>query len=257
MKKQLIIFAAVVMGMSLSSCSISIDEDFKPWATETVKGDGNVVTRDFDVTAFDQFASVLPATVNYTVGDTYTCTVTVDENLFDYIEVRVKDGELLLGKPKTHKHTDLRATDFVIDITAPSLEEARLAGSGDIVFLSPLNTLDLEIDVAGSGNVVFKEEATIDHLELNVAGSGDIYLEKGAVRELEADIAGSGKIVSRAEVEELDANVAGSGDITAKVNGTLEYFIAGSGDIKYYGDPKVNGRVAGSGSVSRIDATEW
>ena len=157
-----------------------------------------------------------------------------------------------MGKPKEHKNINLRATEFVIDVTAPSLDEISLSGSGDINFLSSMNGQKLEINVAGSGNVVFKEDVNVDHLEMSVAGSGDIYIVKGDIREFEADIAGSGKIVSHAEVQEMDADVAGSGDITAKVNGTLEYSVAGSGDIKYYGDAKVSGKIAGSGSVIRI-----
>lgn len=250
MKKHLLIIPAAIMCLALISCSISVNgETFG----ETIKGNGNVVTRNFDVTAFNEISASLPATVNITIGDDYLCTVRVDENLFDYLEIKVKDGELKMGRSKEHKNVNLKANEFVIDITTPSVDEVNLAGSGDLNFLSPLKEKELEVSLAGSGNVVFKEEANIDHLELNVAGSGDIYLEKGSIREFEADIAGSGKIVSYAEVQDLDADVAGSGDITAKVNGKLEYFIAGSGDIKYYGNPQVSGKIAGSGSINRIE----
>jgi len=254
MKRHIIILAAVIMSSALSACQISIDESFL--SGETVKGDGNIATREYDITQFNELSCALPATVNYTVGDAYSCSVSVDENLFDYIEIKVRDGALLLGKPKTEKRVELKATQFVIDITAPRLEEVNFAGSGDLVFVSPMDEQDLEINLAGAGNVVFKEEANIDNLELHVAGSGDISIPKGVIRELDADIAGSGKIVSHADVRDLDANVAGSGDITAQVNGTLEYFIAGSGDIKYYGDAEVKGKVMGSGTITRIDAPE-
>lgn len=250
MKKHLLIIATTIIGLAFTSCTIHIDNDS---SGETIKGNGNVVTRNYEVTDFNEISAALPATINFTVGDVYTCTVRVDENLFDYLEIKVKDGDLQLGRPKAHKNVNLKANEFVIDITAPSVDEVSLAGSGDINFLSPLNEQNLQVSVAGSGNVVFKEEANIDHLELSVAGSGDIYLEKGTIRKFEADIAGSGKIVSYAEVQDLDADVAGSGDITAKVNGVLDYSIAGSGDIKYYGDAEVKGRVMGSGSITRIE----
>lgn len=252
MKKHLIILVVAIMSMSLTSCFISLDGD--NFGGETVKGEGDVVTRNYDVTAFNEISASLPATVNFSVSNNYTCTVSVDENLFDYIEIKVKDGELQLGRPKEHKHVNLKATKFVIDITAPSLNEVNLAGSGSLNFLSPMDEEKLEVSLAGSGNVVFKEGANIDHLELNVAGSGDIYVEKGSIRKFEADIAGSGEIVSHADVQDMDANVAGSGDITAKVNGKLDYFVAGSGDIKYYGNAQVSGKIAGSGSVKQINA---
>ena len=250
MKRQYIILVAIITSMMLPSCLINING-------ETVKGDGNVVTREYVISHFDKVVCALPATVNYTVADTYSCTVRVDSNLLEYIDIKVKDGELSLSQPKPTKngiYLSFNATEFVIDITSPSLNEITLAGSGDINIHSPLQAQKLEVTVAGSGNVAFKEDVNIQHLELSVAGSGDILVDKGIIRKLEADIAGSGDIVTHAEAQEVETSVMGSGDITVNVSGTLEYQVVGSGDIYYYGDAKVNGKVAGSGGLNRIDA---
>ena len=151
MKRHLIIIAIAFIGLTLNSCVFN----FK---SETVKGDGNVVTREYTINDFDEFVCALPATVNFSVADNYTCTIRVDENLFDYIDIKSKDGELELGqpKPKGGKYANFDATEFVIDITGPRIDEITLAGSGDINILSPLNEQNLEISIAGSGNVVFK-----------------------------------------------------------------------------------------------------
>ena len=248
MKRHLLIVAIAFIGLTLNSCVFNIK-------SETVKGDGNVVTREYTINDFNELVCALPATVNFSVADNYTCTIRVDENLFDYIDIKSKDGELELGqpKPKGGKYVNFDATEFVIDITGPRIDEITLAGSGDINILSPINEQNLEISIAGSGNVVFKEEVNINHLELGVYGSGDITVDKGSIYKLEADIAGSGNIVSRAESQEVEANVMGSGDITANVTGTMEYMIVGSGNIYYYGDAKVNGKVAGSGGIKSIE----
>ena len=103
-----------------------------------MKGDGNVVTRDYDVAHFDEIVCALPATVNYTVADAYSCTVRVDGNLLEYIDIKVMDGELSLSQPKPMKngiYHGFNATEFVIDVTAPSLNTITLAGSGDINIL--------------------------------------------------------------------------------------------------------------------------
>lgn len=250
MKRHILIIATAIIGMALVSCTIHIDNDL---LGETIKGNGNIIEREFDVTQFDELSCALSATVNFNVSDDYTCKVRVDENIMDYLDIRVEDGELCLGKQQKPRNITLKATEFVIDVTAPSLENINLAGSGDLNFLSTLEGEDLEVNLAGSGNVVFKGEVNIDRLELSVAGSGDINIENGSILEIEADVAGSGKIVSHAEVQELDVSIAGSGDIIAKVNGTLEYSIIGSGDIQYYGDAEVKGDKLGSGKVKQID----
>ena len=248
MKRHLLFIALAFIGLTFNSCVINING-------ETVKGDGNVVTRVYNINRFDELVCALPATVNFSIADEYTCTVSVDENLFDYIDIKVKDDELILRqpKPKGGKYVNINATEFVIDITAPSVDEITLAGSGDVNILSPLSMQKLEATIAGSGNIVFKEEVNISHLELSVAGSGDIRIDKGTIGDLEADIAGSGDIVSHAEAQKMEATVMGSGDITANVTGRLEYRIVGSGDINYYGDSEVSGKILGSGSLKSIE----
>lgn len=265
MKKSILIIATVLVGMTLSSC------DFEAYS-KTIEGDGNIVTRNYDVTMFDEISVALPATVNYTVSDNYSCVVRVDENLLEYLDIKVKDNELLLGRLKEHNNINLKATEFVIEVTAPSLKEINLAGSGTFNALSPLEGEALEVNLAGSGDIVFHETLTFTEIDLSVAGSGDLSCNElvadkldadiagsgdlkvvgGTVRKAEANVAGSGDIVLTCDIENLEADIAGSGDIKARVSGKLKYGIVGSGDIGYYGNPVVEGDKAGRGKVSRL-----
>ena len=97
-----------------------------------VEGNGNVVTRDFEVTEFDEISMIWPATVNYTVADEYSCRVTLDDNLFEYLDIHTKGDALNLGYvTEKVQHINLRPTKFVIDISAPTIEEINTVGSGD------------------------------------------------------------------------------------------------------------------------------
>jgi hypothetical protein len=222
---------------------------------ETVKGNGKIVTRDYDVNKFDELLCALPAKLNFSVSEEYKCLVRLDENLLDYLEIKVKRGKLMIDKSPKSNYVSLGATNFVVDVTAPSLDEINLSGNCNLDILSPLKVKKLEVNLAGSGNVVFKEETVVDNLELSVAGSGDIIIEKGSILVLEADIAGSGNVVMHSDVEYLDANVMGSGNITAKVNGPLKYYIVGSGIINYSGNAKLKGKTMGSGKVNQLNAS--
>lgn len=270
MKRNILIIAAVVISMTLNACTINMDGE--TLGGKTIKGDGNIITRNIDVTAFNEISTSLPATVNFTIADSYSCTVSVDENLFDYLDIKVKDNELLMGKRKEDRNTNLKATQFVIEVTAPSLKDINLAGSGTFNANSPLEAEKFEANVAGSGDIVFHKTVTAQKVELNVAGSGDLVCNElvaddldcniagsgdlkvvgGTVREAEAGVAGSGDIVLTCDIENLDANIAGSGDIKARVSGKLTYGIIGSGEIGYYGNPVVEGEKAGRGSVTRL-----
>ena len=270
MKRHILISTAAIICMALVSCTINLDGE--TLGSKTVKGDGNIVTRNYDVTMFDEISVALPATVNFTISNDYSCTVRVDENLLEYLDIKVEDHELLMGKQKDCKNTNLRATEFVIEVKAPSLENINLAGSGTFNALSPIEGEKLEANVAGSGDIFFNKTVSVQEIELNVAGSGnlvcnelfadkmdcniagsgDVKVTSGTLREAEASVAGSGDIVLTCDIENLEANIAGSGDIKARVSGKLEYSIFGSGDIGYYGNPVVEGGKAGVSKVKRL-----
>ena len=270
MKRNVLINATAFLCLALVSCSIHVDGE--TLGGKTIKGNGTIVTQNFEVTDFDEISTSLSATINFTVSNEYTCNVRVDENLLEYLDIKVKGHDLILKKQDEHKNVSLRATEFVIDVTAPSLEDISLAGSGTLNVLSPMEVKKLEVNVAGSGDVYLKETITVDDIELNVAGSGDIACEeliaekldanvagsgdlkvvRGIVHEAEASVAGSGDIVLYCDIENLEADIAGSGDIKARVNGRLTYGIYGSGDIGYYGNPVVEGDKAGVSRVKRL-----
>lgn len=269
MKRSILILVIAIVGITLNACTINVDGE--SFGGKTIKGDGNIVTRNYDVANFNVISTSLSATVNFTISDEYSCAVSVDENLLEYLDIKADGKELLMGKQKEHKNVGLNATKFVIEVTAPSLEainlagsgtfnvlsplqgeamEVNLAGSGDIVFHKTVSARNIELNVAGSGDVVCNDLVT-DELDSNVAGSGDLKVISGTVREASASVAGSGDIVLTCAIDILDANVAGSGDIKARVNGKLTYGIFGSGDIGYYGNPAVEGDKVG-GRVKRL-----
>ena len=270
MKRNILINATAIICMALVSCTIHVDGE--TLGGKTIKGDGNVVTRDFSVTAFEEISASLPATVNFTISDDYTCIVRVDENVLQYLDIKVDDNELVLKKQEKHRNVNLHTTEFVINITAPSLEEINLAGSGTFNVLSPIEEQNLEVNVAGSGDVIFHEKVNVQKIELsvagsgslvcnevladklegNVAGSGDLKVITGNVIKAEASVAGSGDCNLYCNIDTLEASIAGSGDIKARVSGKLTYGVVGSGDIGYYGNPVVEGDQVGRGHVSRL-----
>lgn len=270
MKKQLLIIAAAIISMTLNACNLNFDGEML--GGKTIKGNGNIVTQNCLVGAFNELSIALPAKVNFTVSDNYTCAIRVDENIMEYLDIKVKNEDLMMKRIDRLKNINLQPTEFVIEVTAPSLEEISLSGSGTLNVLSPLEGKELEVNVAGSGDIIFERsinypkielsvagsgdlvctELIADELEATLAGSGDVKVTSGTVREAEANVAGSGDIVLTCTIEKLDADIAGSGNIKARVNGRLEYTIFGSGNISYYGNPVLKGNNLGHSSIIRL-----
>ena len=239
------------------------------------EGNGNVVTRDIDVTAFDEISIALPASVTYAVADKCSCRVTLDENLFECVDIYQKGDCLKVEMVKTLQQSDLKPTKFVIELTAPTLEEISLVGGGDFSFITPFEAPKLEINTAGAYGVFFDETATIDEFEMNLAGAGKLVCKDLHSDHLDWNVAGVGKLLCKNLIaDNVDLSVAGSGgivieagtvksaDLSVAGSGYIEtrcalesmdYNIAGSGRIYYYGDVKVKGYLMG-GKIKRIDS---
>lgn len=261
MKTNILSISALIICMAFGSCCMG----------KTIKGNGNIVKREFQVGRFDEIELSLSATVNYTVGDNYSCVVKVDENILEYLDICTKDGDLELKKSNRHRYVNLQPTKFVIEIVSPNLKSIEIAGSGDVNVLSDMVGEKMSVDIAGSGDVAFKESVTFRELEVEVAGSGDVKVVKHSeFQKVDFEIAGSGDVkLNDANVLYADIEIAGSGDVT--VNGVIrkakvetagsgdvilgevveriDYGIVGSGDIFYEGNPTVKGGRQGSGNI--------
>lgn len=220
-----------------------------------VEGNGNVVTSVFEVEAFDEVSMILPATVNYTVADDYSCRVTLDENLFEYLDIHTKGDALNLGYvTEKVQHINLRPTKFVINISAPTIEEINTVGSGDFYFVTSFEARELDISTAGSGGVYFNETTTIRHLEVSIAGSGELVCKDFYADLVDLSVAGSGDMfIESGTVKKANVSVAGSGSVETRCQlEAMDYSIAGSGSIKYLGNVKIKGTNVG-GRIKRID----
>lgn len=221
---------------------------------ETIKGNGKVITKEYKIADFDKISFVGSAEFTYEQSEAApSVTVTIDENLLPYLEVKVKGSELHVG-PKTEgmlgRSKDLRPTVFKIKGNSKALEEVNLAGSGSFKADQMVRTKELELNLSGSGTMRIAM-LQADELEGNVAGSGNLIL-KGKVREAKYNVAGSGDVKAEdCESEEVEGNVAGSGNLEVYAVRELTGNIVGSGDIFYKGDPKVKSSCIGSGKVRK------
>lgn len=269
------ILAALLVCMAVLCATAQKTKNSNCPSGTIAEGNGNVVTRDFKVAEFDEISLVLPATVNFTVADHYSCCVTLDENLFEYLDIRVKAGCLDLKKQKKEAQINLSPTKFIIELSAPTLEDISLVGGGDINFLTPFEARKLDISVAGANCVYFNETATVRDFKMNLAGAGKLVCQDLHADNLDLSIAGVGKLVCKnLHADHADLDVAGLGDIVIEAGvlksadvsvagagsvetrcqlESMDYSIAGAGTIRYYGDVKLNGSTIGGGKIRRMD----
>lgn len=253
---------------------------------QTVTGSGNIITKNYPVTGFNELDISVAADVIFTQSDNFDVKITTDDNLFDYIAVKIKDDELTIcrkaGKSETkisigekdftiNKHNlgKIKPTQLVIKISAPDLEDINFISSGTFNFNNDFTGNELNMEVVSSGKITSSNSISVKKLEIELSGSGKIDLKKAKINELEIGLAGSGNVLLSGTFGEADIEIAGSGN--AKVDGTinqakadiagsgsvtfgtikstLKYDIIGSGNVIYSGNPSISGNKIGSGSL--------
>lgn len=219
-----------------------------------------------------------PMQIVYRQGNDYSMELSGPSDDFSHISSKVtKDGLVL--------RCDKNKTEVVVTITAPTLEQATLTGSGGFTadnfrfdkfqlqsqgsgdvrltgevkniftlnimgsgdFSGNIDAPEAKIGLAGSGDA--RLEGRFEDVNLRSAGSGDAALI-GKTNRLNLQLQGSGEVKAN-DLRASEGNVAlqGSGDCFVNVTDRLTVNIQGSGDVRYKGSPKLDSSIKGSGTV--------
>ena len=203
-----------------------------------------------DVSVFSLIDLSISADVYITQGKGHSLEIQASEKALQKIITKVKGDELIIEWKNNNYHGN---GDITIKITVEEIDGLRIAGSGNIICSSALNSDELNLSIAGSGDITLKD-LKARKIRSEVAGSGNIKL--GGNSNVEAhkiNIAGSGDVVvKKLQTKKVVVNIAGSGNCYVFATEELDVNIAGSGDVYYFGDPKVESNVMGSGDVEKL-----
>jgi len=230
------IFTFAVIALLLSACGV-----------RTIRGSGNVITEERDVSGFDSVILSGYGRVIITQGDEEALTVETDDNLMRYIETKVSGRTLEISFTEEKTIVDPSESIIfrlsVIDLTA-------LATSGAGSFeIDALDADRLVVDVSGAGDIGIGSLNATD-LVVTVNGAGNVELA-GQVETQRIEVNGLGNYNApdlRSQAASVDIN--GAGNVTMWVLDTLDVTISAAGNVEYYGSPTVTQDISGVGKVT-------
>ncbi|MCL2679453.1 MAG: DUF2807 domain-containing protein [Dehalococcoidia bacterium] len=235
-----------------------------------LSGSGHTVERYFDYADFTSISSSEAFKLEVRHAATYSVTITVDDNLEEYLDVS-KDGDKLRIAMKIgyiYSSPNLKAV-----VTTPRLEGLTVSGAGECLLSGFQLADDFRLEVSGASKVFFSD-MSVNRLTLEVSGaskaegsintSGDTAIKvTGASslrlsgRGVDANIEASGaSTADMADFSLRDASVNISGASTVKVSaaGGISGEISGVSNLYYTGNPFMdNLDITGVSSVKRID----
>jgi hypothetical protein len=170
-----------------------------------IPGNGVAGTEKRELDAFEKISLSGIGTATITVGQTQSVSVTVDENLLQYVVTEVKDGELRIDTTESISPK----VPLAVTISVPSLAAAKVAGVGDIG-ISNASGESLTLGISGAGSLEAK--GSVKSLEVNVSGVGDAKLGELQAESVTVSVSGTGSAEVHAS-KSVDAKVSGVGDI--------------------------------------------
>ncbi len=231
-----------------------------------IKGDKNIVTRTIQVETIKEIhlgsrievtRSVNPfSKKNHAVCD-YTqmegpasVEITMDENLFDYLETKDKNGKFTIRAQAGKK---LYPSRLEVRISSEELEKVVVDGCFDFIADQPVRLTDATLHVNGVGDI-HMTDVSCESLKANVSGVGNIHLG-GNVKEGKYTVSGVGHIyASDCPTESLKCDVSGVGGMEVNVIDSLDASTSGVGSITYKGNPEhTKLSASGVGKIKQAD----
>jgi hypothetical protein len=254
MKKVLTLFAAflaVLLLFSLTGCM----------EITSVTGSKNLALKQYNLHGFKKIEISNLFTVDVTQSDTYNVSVTLNDNLFDYLDISVSGDTLNIHmNPNSHI---INSTQRVA-ISLPQLDSLKISGACTAAVtgfqLDGALNLDTEsasgitiTDVkAANTNITVLSASYVsgnlntDTCNFQVTGASNINL-LGAASRMTLSVIGASHAGLKNFIVQ-DASVTAEGVSTAEVqaHGTLDLEVSGVSTVTYYDDPKL-GKVEVSG----------
>lgn len=254
---QRLIISVLLALVSLSSC------------VELVEGEGDVITREYNLKDFKGVALDIPGKLVVTQGDKYI-SVTTNKNLFEWLNLYVTDSILhiyLQDKVNVWRFDELK-----FEVSLPNPVSVELDGSGDIVVPdSIIVNKGIEFNIDGAGDVVIRKLKAAS-VRFKVNGSGNIRCDDLQSETVYSDVEGTGdvKLTGKTDLykvsidgtgsvysfgmssENAIVQIDGSGDCQLNVLETLDVDIDGTGSVYYKGNPETNISIDGAGSVNHV-----
>lgn len=228
MKKLTTFFVSMMLGISLTACSMVVDGV----NNQKINASKNYVTKEFKVKEFNNINLIGSGNVYFTQqpGAPAVSVVTSD-NVAEILDVYVENNTLCLRIKKGYSVRFLEKLDYTVN--AAALNAMNITGSGDFKLMNGLTTDNLKLSITGSGDLDCNNVNCAGDMEVSISGSGDINGDNLQSNDMSISIAGSGDIgLGNISANNVKANISGSGDIRLKGKTfKAKYFIAGSGNI--------------------------
>ncbi|MBU1010299.1 MAG: DUF2807 domain-containing protein [Bacteroidetes bacterium] len=199
-------------------------------ATAQKTGSGKITGQTFTVPEFDHIiiGGAMKATVSQ--SDKISVVIETDDNLFENIQVDVKNRVLEISARNIKNPSTLKAI-----ISLPALKGLQVSGAGSFTGTNLFEGKDLFIEVSGAGKVQLAVK--YDNISTTLSGASKLTLE-GNANEHSAKLSGASKLVApELETENTTLNTSGASNAKVLATNNLDVKSSGASSVSFDQQP--------------------
>ena len=210
-----------------------------------IKGDGNVVKEERNVSGFTSLEVSGAFEVYLYQGKTEKLTLEADKNLMEVIVTEVKGDKLHIYTRENIK----KATELNVYLTFEELEMIDISGAVSIEGEGVLEFDELYLDGSGASEIIM--EMNVSSLHADFSGASEIELT-GKAGSATFDFSGASELDALDFViKHCELDVSGASEARVNVTENLEVDVSGAASVRYKGNPQVSQDVSGAGSIKK------
>jgi hypothetical protein len=215
-----------------------------------VRGDGQVVTRERDISGFIGVDVSGAINVVITQDSGYAVKVEADNNLHEFIEVYIDHQVLHIHSRERFNLRPSRA--IIVYVSAPTFSELYASGACQIKTNNRINSSSgMRIDISGASGVNI--DVNSPKVELEMSGACNAIM-KGQTRDFSVDGSGSTEVKAFELLSEnTDVNLSGAGSAEVYASVKLDAEASGAASVRYKGKASMVANTSGASSVKKVD----
>lgn len=208
---------------------------------------GELITEELEYSDFTAVDVGSAFQVEITQSGSYSVIITVDEKIFDKIDVSKTGTTLIIStEPNTITASALKA-----EITMPELDELVLSGASRGTIEGFGSSEPLVVELSGASNLQM-QDINVGNIEVELSGASTLTAE-GSGNDLVSIVEGASNLdLANFPVDNSDLVVSGASQATVNLDGTLDAVVSGASTVYYIGEPTMgNIDISDSSSINK------
>ena len=241
-----IIVAVLIIGLLALGCFVGCGEEDSWLPGPGEKGSGDLETCVLGFSDFNRVEAGPAFRIEIARSDSYSVSITADDNLIDEIEVSRSGEALVIGlTPGGHEFTTLRA-----EITMPELYGLELDAATTCTVAGFDSTHDFDTTLTAASTVT--GDMTVGDAYFNISAASRVELS-GAARDIVVEAcAASTADLAGFPVNNADVTLTGASQGIVNVDGTLDANLSSASTLEYIGEPAMGDiRTSGASTVKK------